>query len=254
MVADPGARLDDVARVRAAFDRSGVPWLPAFDELALEAPAFVEAVLDLARSSAARSALAPKDRQLIQVALAVSSTHLDRDGAAFHIREAVRLGATREELVHVCQFSTLLGIHTMPIALSVLVEEAERAGLELDSGAGDRGARARERFVADRGVLPDDLEPLVRLDPDFLDAYRTLSRTVVGAGVLEPKLVELILVALDVSMTHLFGPGARLHVRAALAAGATVDEVLEVCELTSGLGISGTALGVQLVTAAFRDG
>ncbi|MBS4751284.1 carboxymuconolactone decarboxylase family protein [Nocardioides sp. zg-ZUI104] len=246
--------MDDLARTRERFHRAGVAWHPAFDLLGLEAPDFVDAFLDFSRSAAAGSALTPKDRQLIQVALAVATTHLDRDGAAVHIREAARLGATRAELVHVCQFSTLLGIHTMPLALSVLVEEAERAGHALDEEVSEEGTRAGERFVAHRGVLPEDLEPLLRLDPGFLDAYRTLSRTVVSAGLLEPKLVELIIVALDVSSTHLFAPGARLHVRNALAAGATISELMEVIKLTSALGISGTALGVRLVDEAFAGG
>jgi alkylhydroperoxidase/carboxymuconolactone decarboxylase family protein YurZ len=242
-----------VTKARDEFDRAGVPWLPAFGWLAAEAPAFLDAFLQFSRATTARSALEPKHRALIQVALAVSTTHLDRDGARSHIRDAVRLGATRDELAHVCLFSTLLGIHTMPMAISILAEEAILAGHELDLGVSDAGAQARDRFVADRGVLPNDLAPLLSLDPEFLDAYRALSRTVVAAGVLEPKLVELVIIALDVSTTHLFDSGTRLHMRTALAEGATVSEILEVVELTSTLGISGTALGTSLVAGAFGD-
>jgi alkylhydroperoxidase/carboxymuconolactone decarboxylase family protein YurZ len=250
--ADLGAAAK-ITRAKDEFDRAGVAWLPAFDRLAVEAPAFLDAFLQFSRATAARSALEPKHRELIQVALAVSTTHLDRDGAKSHIKEAARLGATREELIHICQFSTLLGIHTMPMAVAILAEEATLAGLELDTGVGESGAWARDRFVADRGVLPNDLEPLLSLDPQFLDAYRALSRTVVAAGVLEPKLVELVIIALDVSTTHLFHTGTRLHVRSALAKGATIDEILEVLELTSTLGISGTTLGVRLVAEILDD-
>lgn len=243
----------DLTRAKDEFDRAGVLWLPAFDQIVFEAPAFLDAFLQFSRSTAAGSTLEPKHRQLIQVALAVSTTHLDRDGAASHIREALRLGATREELVYVSQFSTLLGIHTMPIAIKILVEEAVLAGHEVNMDVDDTGAQARDRFVADRGALPIDLEPLLSLDPHFLDAYRVLSRSVVAADVLEPKLVELIIIALDVSTTHLFDKGTRLHVRSALAKGASVDEIMEVLELTSTLGISGTNLGLRLVAEAFGD-
>lgn len=248
-----GTSSNDVADLRRRFDRAGVPWLPAFDHLAAETPDFVDAFLELSLATATPAALAPKDRQLIRVALAVSTTHLDHDGAAFHVREAARLGATREELLQVCRFSALMGIHTMPMALSALVDEAQRAGRTLETQVDARGARARERFVADRGVLPPDLEPLVRLDPGFLDAYRHLSRTVVTGGALDPKLVELIILAMDVSTTHLFDTGARLHLRSALAHGATVAEILEVFKLTSTLGISGTLLGADLVAEVFDD-
>ncbi len=56
-------------------------------------------------------------------------------------------------------------------------------------------------------------------------------------GTLAPKIRELIDVAIDVATTHLYLPWLGTHIRGALGHGATVDEIMEVRQLTSVLGI-----------------
>ena len=53
---------------------------------------------------------------------------------------------------------------------------------------------------------------------------------------------ELIYTAFDASATHMFEPGLRQHIRNALALGATREELMEVLELASGIGVQ--AFGV----------
>ena len=43
--------------------------------------------------------------------------------------------------------------------------------------------------------------------------------------------VELLSIALDASVTHMYAPGTRRHIKNALHAGATMDEVMEVLKL-----------------------
>lgn len=243
----------EFASPRQRFEAAGVPWPPAFDHLVQLAPDFVDAYLGFSLATAQRHALEPKVRELIHVALGVATTHLDRDEARFHIQQAILLGATREELVHVCQLATLLGVHTMPMAVPILVEEATQVGWTLDLAGGTKAAEVRERFIADRGSLPEEIESLLAVHPEYLDSYRRLSRIAVAEGVIEPKVVELIIIALDASTTHLHAGGTRLHIRSALSKGASFEEVLEVLELTSTIGIGGTNLGVHLVAEAFGD-
>jgi alkylhydroperoxidase/carboxymuconolactone decarboxylase family protein YurZ len=66
-------------------------------------------------------------------------------------------------------------------------------------------------------------------------------------GVLEPKVKELIYVAIDASTTHLYEPGLRQHVRNAIRYGASKEEIMEVYELTSVLGIHTCTLGVPVL-------
>ena len=85
------------------------------------------------------------------------------------------------------------------------------------------------------------------LDPDFFEAYTRFSSVPWVSGVLEPKVKELIYTAFDVSATHLYAPGLRQHIRNALDYGATKEEVLEVIELASVIGIHSCTVGVPIL-------
>lgn len=72
-------------------------------------------------------------------------------------------------------------------------------------------------------------------------------------GVLEPKLVELMAVAVDASCTHLYTPGIRRHVRGALAQGATIEEIMEVLKLCGALGVEACDLGAPILAEELTE-
>jgi alkylhydroperoxidase/carboxymuconolactone decarboxylase family protein YurZ len=69
---------------------------------------------------------------------------------------------------------------------------------------------------------------------------------------LPPKIKELIYIAIDASTTHLYAPGLRQHIRNALKYGATVEEIMEVFELVSVLGIHTCTMGVPILMEEVR--
>ena len=75
------------------------------------------------------------------------------------------------------------------------------------------------------GLFNPDWEAIYQLDPEWLEQFLSMGADLYG-GVLEPKLVELMAVAVDASCTHLYTPGIRRHVRGALAQGATIEEIM----------------------------
>jgi alkylhydroperoxidase/carboxymuconolactone decarboxylase family protein YurZ len=105
----------------------------------------------------------------------------------------------------------------------------------------------RERFVSERGYWNQFWEGLLSLDQEFFEAYLNFSAVPWRKGVLEPKIRELIYTAIDASTTHLYEPGLRQHIRNALGYGATKEEIMEVLELTSVLGIHTCTLGVPVL-------
>jgi alkylhydroperoxidase/carboxymuconolactone decarboxylase family protein YurZ len=105
----------------------------------------------------------------------------------------------------------------------------------------------REAFVDKRGYWNPFWEGLLALDPSFFRAYLQFSGVPWEHGVLEPKIKELIYVAIDASTTHLYEPGLRQHVQNALRHGATREEIMEVYELTSVLGIHTCTMGVPVL-------
>ena len=60
-----------------------------------------------------------------------------------------------------------------------------------------------------------------------------------GSGTFTPKEVELLSIAFDASYTHMYAPGTRRHIKGALKAGATAEEIMEVLKLLRRPGRSG---------------
>lgn len=91
-------------------------------------------------------------------------------------------------------------------------------------------------------------------DPDFLEAYLAFRSVPHRKGPLEPKMKELILVAINAATTHLYGPGVRRHIRNALKQGATAEEILEVIQLTTVMGIHSCNLAVPILAEETKVG
>ena len=51
------------------------------------------------------------------------------------------------------------------------------------------------------------------------------------AAILSPKLAELLSIAVDASITHMYAPGTRRHIQSALKLGATMEEIMEVLKI-----------------------
>jgi alkylhydroperoxidase/carboxymuconolactone decarboxylase family protein YurZ len=111
-----------------------------------------------------------------------------------------------------------------------------------------RQIELRDAFVRIRGTWGGAWEDILRLAPDFFEAYLGLSGLPwTREGGLEPKVKEFIYIAADGNATHMFEPGVRQHIRKALEFGATREEVMEVLELISTVGIHASTVGVPVL-------
>ena len=111
----------------------------------------------------------------------------------------------------------------------------------------------KQKFMEERGYWDEKfLGQLLRLNPDFFEAYWNFSAVPWRKGALSPKMKEFIYIAIDASTTHLFGPGLRLHNRNALKYGATKEEIMEVLECVSVLGIHTCTLGVPILVEEMK--
>jgi alkylhydroperoxidase/carboxymuconolactone decarboxylase family protein YurZ len=68
-------------------------------------PAWTEKFVDMGLTPVARGALDPKTWELIAIAVDASCTHMYAPGGRRHIRKALELGATKEEIVACCRRS-----------------------------------------------------------------------------------------------------------------------------------------------------
>ena len=117
----------------------------------------------------------------------------------------------------------------------------------------ERQKQLKEKFITERGYWSEGLwDVVLRLDPDFFEAYLNFSAVPWKKGVLPPKIKELIYTAIDASTTHLYEPGLRQHISNALKYGATKEEIMEVFELVSVLGIHTCTMGVPILVEELK--
>jgi alkylhydroperoxidase/carboxymuconolactone decarboxylase family protein YurZ len=224
-------------------------WTPELEAVLQADPDFFAAYLEFSAVPARHGALPAKVRELIYVAVDASTTHLHADGTRAHIQAALRAGATQAEIMEVLELTSVLGIHTCTLAVPILLEEA--SGPDGPDGAAaeltPRQEELKREFVASRGFWAPPFEAILRADPDFFAAYAAFSGVPWANGVLPPKVKELVYLAVDAATTHLHAGGTRAHLRRALQHGATREEIMEVLEVTSVLGIHTATMAVPIL-------
>jgi alkylhydroperoxidase/carboxymuconolactone decarboxylase family protein YurZ len=111
----------------------------------------------------------------------------------------------------------------------------------------------KDEFIRVHGAWDDAWERILELDAGFLRAYLNWAAVPARHAALDPKVRELVLVAVDAAATHLYAAGIRQHMRSALELGASAAELMEVLELTSTLGIHACNIGVPLLIEVLTE-
>mgnify|MGYP002633852621 FL=1 len=89
--------------------------------------------------------------------------------------------------------------------------------------------------------------------PEFLEAYLNFRDVPHQNSSIPLKYRELILVAINVATTHMYGPGTKRHIENAKKQGATEQEVLETIQMVSIMGIHSCNLGYPLVSEIYGE-
>lgn len=233
----------------ASFVADGGTWPASLDPLVETSPAFVEAYLAFAGCAYRNGPLAPKVKALVSFALEASVTHLNAAGVRRHCREALRHGATRDELLETLELISVIGVHACVIGMPVLEEKVADDPLHaIDKRHADPRQQAIKReFIEKRGYWSAIWDGTLALDPDFFEAFTTFSSVPWVHGTLAPKVKEFMYIAVDVSVTHQYVPGTHIHIENALKYGATPAEILEVMQLASTMGIASFELALPIV-------
>jgi alkylhydroperoxidase/carboxymuconolactone decarboxylase family protein YurZ len=90
-------------------------------------------------------------------------------------------------------------------------------------------------------------DPFATLDPEWTEKFMAMALTPMVSGVLDPKTIEFLAIAVDASCTHMYAPGVRRHIRKALELGATSKEITAVLQCVSVLGIHTMSLGAPIL-------
>jgi alkylhydroperoxidase/carboxymuconolactone decarboxylase family protein YurZ len=98
-------------------------WNPSWDPFYELDPAWTEKFMAAGVGPMLAGVLDKKTVEFIAIAVDASCTHMYGPGVRRHIRKALDLGATREEITAVLQLTSVLGIHTMSLGAPILHEE-----------------------------------------------------------------------------------------------------------------------------------
>src|SRR5690242_295334 len=116
-----------------------------------------------------------------------------------------------------------------------------------------RQQQIKDEFITVRGTWREAWEAALRLDPELSAAYTEFSSHPWHHGTLEPKIKEFIYIAFDTAATHLYVKGLKLHIENAVGYGATPQEILEVMEIASVLGIHAVTSAAPILAELARD-
>jgi len=183
--------------------------------------------------------------ELIGVALNVACTNLNADGTRRHIRAALEAGATREEILVVLKCASVMSIHSCSLGAPILLEEAQAAGVQ-PAPKPKATTPACDKMKA-VGQWNDAWNPFYELDPVWTDEFMATGMGIYASGILPAKDIELLSIAFDASYTHMYAPGTRRHIKNALKAGATMEEIMEVLKLCVVQGTEACNLGVPIL-------
>ena len=94
---------------------------------------------------------------------------------------------------------------------------------------------------------------LPQWDPVWLERFLAMGLPLWTDGVLPPLWIELLCISGDAAITHMFAHGTQRHIEAALAMGATREQVLDVLKIVSLQGIESMELALPMLEAACAE-
>ena len=196
-------------------------------------PAKAEAYLRVNTNPWTNGVLDIKSIELICIGLNAACTNLQAEPTRRHIRAALEAGATRNEIQLVIEGAAFMAIHSCSLGAPMLLEEGKAAG---KTPTLKKVATPSADSMKAKGLWNTAWDPFFNLDPLWTDQFFAAVGGIYDGKTLQPKFVELLSIALDASVTHMYAPGTRRHIKSALALGATMEEIMETLKIATSFG------------------
>ena len=229
----------------SAKDQVTNPWGSSLDKLKEWDPKGAELLLRVGTNPWTSGVLPRKEVELIYLALNCACTNLDEEGTRRQIRAALAAGATRDEILLVLKCGVGLAVHSCSLGAPILLEEMKAAGVKAAGGPKpETPACDAMRAIGQWNTAWD---PFYELSPLWTDQFFAFGASVYKSGIFSPRFLELISIAFDASVTHMYAPGTRRHIQGALKAGATPEEIMTVLQICVSMGVEACAKGVPIL-------
>lgn len=221
------------------------PWGPFLDKMKEWDPKGAELLLQVGTDPWTSGVLPRKEVELIYLALNCACTTLNEAGTRRQIRAALDAGATRDEVLLVLKCGAGMAVHSCSLGAPILLEEMKAAGVK-PAGGPKPETPACDAMRA-MGQWNTAWDPFYELSPAWTDQFFAFGASIYKSGVFTPRFMELISIAFDASITHMYAPGARRHIKGSLKAGATPEEIMTVLQICVSMGVEACAEGVPIL-------
>ena len=228
------------------------PWNVALMQLSKWDPAWAEKCKKVTTASWTNGILPRKTVELVRVALDAASTTFSPDSTRQYMQAALEAGANRDEILLVLKMASVMSIGVASMVVPFLLEEATESEM-------DAAAEGRAKDLKEAGGTPTvdsmkknrrwniALDPIYDLAPVWTDQFMSIAAGIYSSGVLPFKDIELLGIALEASYTRMYASGMRRHIKNALRAGATVEEIMTVLKLCMVHGVEACNLRIPIL-------
>jgi alkylhydroperoxidase/carboxymuconolactone decarboxylase family protein YurZ len=175
---------------------------------------------------------------------------LDETGTRRQIRAALDAGATRDEILLALKCSVGAAVHSCSLGAPILLEEMRAA--EVKRARGPKPETPACDAMRAMGQWNTAWDPFYELSPAWTDQFFAFAASIYKSGVFTPRFMELMSIAVDASLTHMYAPGTRRHIQGALKAGATPKEIMTVLQLCVSMGVQACAKGVPILAEELK--
>lgn len=178
---------------------------------------------------------------LVTLAVSASVTALDRTSMDAAIAQCFDAGATVDQIQEILALTSGLGVHTLMVSASMVLEAASARGL-IDT---DVPFDAERQVLWDRHVgddpfwtvfsaeLPGFLEAMLRLSPDIFTGFFEYCAIPWRSGTVRARVKELAALACDAAPSHRFRPGFRVHLKNAIALGIGRHAIMQALDIAA---------------------
>ena len=238
--------IDSKKRSAESARSTAGPWDAALEKVREWDPDWAEACAKMNTNPWNSGVLPRKLVELISIGINASCTNLNPEGTRRHIRAALAAGATKDEIMLVLKGATVMSLHSCSLGMPILVEEAKAAGVAPKPRPETPSTPSIDKMRT-MGQWNVAWDPFYELDPAWTDEFMAAGASIYASGVLSPKDLELLSIAFDASYTHMYAPGTRRHIKGALHAGASMEEIMEVLKICVAQGAQACNLAVPIL-------
>ena len=235
----------DLAMKTSLAEQPAHPWGSSLEKLREWDPKGAELLLRVGTNPWTSGVLPRKEVELIYLALNCSCTNLDEEGTRRQICATLDAGATRDEILMVLKCGAALAVHSCSLGAPILLEEMKAAGVKAAGGLKPETPACD--VMREIGQWNTAWDPFYELSPVWTDRFFAFGASLYKSGLFTPRLLELISIAFDASITHMYASGTRRHIQAALKAGATPEEIMTVLQICVSMGLEACAKGIPIL-------